>query len=120
MERINKDQIVSINIRGFEEDIWYEYVCKPKITFGGFTIRKEVRVFSAGLPYVLPEYKTEEEFLKNYKGGNVIVKNNKVYIKPNIKFEMSNNETYCKYFNSIEERDEYYEKNLKHLNLLEL
>ncbi len=120
MEKINKDQIVSIEIRGFREDMWYEYVYKPKITFLGFTIRKEIRTFSAGLPYIFPEYKTEEEFLKNYKGGNVIVKNDKVYIKPNIKLEMSNGETYHEYFDSIEERNEYYKKNLKHLNLLEI
>ena len=111
-KKINIDQIVSI--RTCIRYVSNEYVYKEKPKFS-FLSKKEgwyyMNIFGT---YT---YKTIEEI---ESGGNLFIKDKRVYYYPHIEMRMSNQSLSTKYFKTEEDLKEFYDENLAQLNLIDL
>lgn len=96
MKQINAKNIVSLQV--FKKYISLHYTWRPAETFLFFFHKKE------GFYDFLNEFVSEETILKE---GNKYIEDKLVYLKPHLDFKMTNDRTYTRYFETVEELDEF-------------
>lgn len=112
MTNINIQQICSITRQDKEENDSYEYKAPPKAVMwcdrsnniGGF--QNKLHLFRHNI-----ELLSEQELI-NKLGNSVYVENDKVYYKPRLFFRMSNQSTYSKYFETVQELEDFLNQDI--------
>lgn len=100
MKYFNKKQIVSIEYVDDKEHDDLEYRNESKILFG--LIKEKEGIY----------YKWSSKKINNLP-NNTYIKNNIIYVKPNVIITFANNEQLIKYFNTIKERNLFIKRNFQ-------